>query len=76
MNITLSIPDDVVRQVREYASKHHTSMNQLVRDNLQEYIQSATRQKEAEVALVFMRSLPASLPKEEVLMRSDYSERE
>lgn len=76
MNITLSIPEDIVKQVRDYASKHHTSMNQLVRDNLLEYVQSSSRQEEANEALDFMRSLPPSLPKGEMLTRSDYSERE
>ncbi len=38
-NITLSMPDDLLRKGREYAEKHGTSLNQLIRDLLSNYIQ-------------------------------------
>lgn len=76
MNITLSIPEDIVRRAREYASKNHTSMNQLIREHLQELTRRTSQLKEAEDALDFLRSLPASLPKDELLTRADYAERE
>lgn len=34
VNITLSADARVVRRAREYASQHHTTLNQLVRDHM------------------------------------------
>ena len=34
-NLTLSIPDDLLKKSREYAAKHGTSLNKLVRTLLQ-----------------------------------------
>jgi hypothetical protein len=33
-NITLSIDDDLLREGREYARRHHTTLNSLVREVL------------------------------------------
>ena len=38
-NITLSIPDDLLRKAREYASRNGTSVNQIVRDQLRKITQ-------------------------------------
>ena len=37
-NITLSIPDDLLIKSREYAAKHGTSLNKLVRTLLQSMV--------------------------------------
>ncbi len=34
MNITLSADEQVIRRSREYARRHNTSLNQLIRDYL------------------------------------------
>lgn len=39
-NITLSIPDDLLLKCREYAQKHNTSLNQIIRDLLKNAVQS------------------------------------
>jgi hypothetical protein len=36
MNVTLSVDDEILARVRELASRRGTSLNQLVRDYLQE----------------------------------------
>lgn len=36
MNITLSAPENTVRAVRLWAEEHHTSLNQFIRDSLEE----------------------------------------
>ena len=38
MNITLSVPPAVVEEVRAYAAHHGTSLNQLVRDYLVQFV--------------------------------------
>ncbi len=37
-NVTLSIPDEILRKSREYAQKHGTSLNQMIRDYLSRII--------------------------------------
>ncbi|MDH5382798.1 MAG: type II toxin-antitoxin system HicB family antitoxin [Cyclobacteriaceae bacterium] len=37
-NITLSIPEDILRRSREYAKKHGVSLNQMVRNLLSQTI--------------------------------------
>lgn len=37
-NITLSIPDDLLAKSREYAQRHQTTLNQLVRDMLKRVV--------------------------------------
>ena len=34
MNITLSIPEEAVKSARNYAEKHGTSLNQMVKEHL------------------------------------------
>lgn len=38
-NITLSIPEDLLIKSREYAQRHQTTLNQLVRDMLKRVVQ-------------------------------------
>ena len=38
-NVTLSIPDDLLMKSRIYAQKHNTSLNQLIRDMLSNFVQ-------------------------------------
>ncbi len=37
-NITLSVPDDLLKESRQYAQKHNTSLNALVRNLLEKII--------------------------------------
>jgi len=37
-NVTLSLPDDLLRKSREYASKHGTSLNELIRTLLRRQV--------------------------------------
>jgi len=53
MNITLSTDDETINRSREYALKHGTSVNQLVRD----FLQGLTRQEDRDlVADEFLRN--------------------
>ena len=76
MNVTLSIPEETVKEARLYAAKHGTSLNQLIREHLAELIHQAERRKRAEEAVALFRSLPKTLPAGEKLTREDYAERE
>ncbi len=44
-NITLSIPDDLVTQAREYATKHGTTLNALIRKLLKSTVQTGQQNK-------------------------------
>ena len=39
-NITLSIPDDLLKKSREYAAKHGMSLNKFIRDFLKQVVQN------------------------------------
>jgi len=39
-NITLSMPDDLLRKSREYAEQHGKSLNKFIREILSKYIQN------------------------------------
>ena len=75
MNITLSIPDDVVVNAREYAKKHGTSLNQMIREHLRRFSHEAVRQESAERALAFFQSITPSLPKETRISRDEMEQR-
>ena len=53
MNVTLSVPPAVVQQVRAYAERNGTSLNQLIRDYLQGLVgnESSQRTRAEEFAL-------------------------
>jgi len=44
-NITLSIPEDLVKQGREYAAKHGTTLNALIRKLLKSTVQPVHQTK-------------------------------
>ena len=44
MNITLSAEEQCIRRSREYAKKHGTSLNQLIRDYLNTLIDNNNRE--------------------------------
>ena len=46
MSITLSVPPAIVQEVRLYADKVGTSLNQLVRDYLQKTADASRRERE------------------------------
>ncbi len=75
MNITLSIPDDVVANARDYAKKHGTSLNQMVREHLKRFSQDATRQEEAQRAMTFFQSIIRTLPKDTRNTRDEMEQR-
>ena len=75
MNITLSIPDEVVKMAREYAKRHGTSLNQMVRDHLQKFSQEASRQERAEKALELFQRIVPTLPKDAKISRDEMEER-
>ena len=46
MSITLSVPPAVVHEVRLYADKKGTSLNQMIRDYLQSMADASRRERE------------------------------
>ncbi|MBR4416490.1 MAG: hypothetical protein IKS67_06955 [Victivallales bacterium] len=75
MNITLSIPDDVVANAREYAKRHGTSLNQMVRDHLNRFSGEALRKKRAEIAIAYFQSIVPTLPKDTKISRDEMEQR-
>lgn len=47
VNITLSAEADLVRRTRDYASQHHTTLNQLVRDHMGQLTSGSTPEEAA-----------------------------
>lgn len=39
-NVTLAVPEDLLNKSREYARKHGTSLNQMIRDYLSTTVES------------------------------------
>ena len=75
MNITLSIPDEIVVNAREYAKRHGTSLNQMVRDHLKSFSQEAERQQYAEKAMAFYQSIVPTLPADAKISRDEMEQR-
>ena len=75
MNITLSIPDDVASNAREYAKRHGTSLNQVVRDHLQRFSREAERRKNAENAIAFFQKIVPTIPKDVRISREEMEQR-
>jgi len=75
MNVTLSIPDEIVAKAREYAKRHDTSLNQMVREYLKRFSLEPARQDEAEKAMAFFLSLTPTLPKEVKITRDEMEQR-
>jgi len=59
-NITLSIPEDLIKQGREYAAKHGTTLNGLIRKLLKSTVQSGQQTKARQV-LMEMKKLKSPL---------------
>ena len=59
-NITLSIPEDLIKQGREYAAKHGTTLNELIRKLLKSTVQSGQETKARQV-LMEMKKLKSPL---------------
>ncbi|MFP4430395.1 MAG: DUF6364 family protein [Spirochaetaceae bacterium] len=57
MNITLSADEDLVENAREYARRHGTSLNQMVRDYLRTLTAAETREEAAEAFEAVARSM-------------------
>ncbi|REJ82152.1 MAG: ribbon-helix-helix protein, CopG family [Acidobacteria bacterium] len=74
-NITLSVDDDVLAQVRRHAAEHETSVNALVRQFLTDLAQRESRARQARQRMrELSRSTPArSAPRE--WTREDLHER-
>lgn len=64
MNITLSAPEKTVRAVRAWADANHTSLNQFIRDRLEEKAAElqAERNRRADELVAFLREHPVSMP--------------
>jgi len=57
MNITLSADAELIKKGREYASAHHTSLNQLVRDYLSSITGGSDAEKAADEFMKLARSM-------------------
>ena len=75
MKITLSIPDDVVVNAREYAKKHGTSLNQMVSEHLKRFSQESVRQDTVERALAFFKSITPTIPKGTTITHNEMEQR-
>ena len=75
MNITLSIPDEIVANAREYAKTHGTSLNQMIRDHLNRFSGEAQRKERAENAIAFFQNIVPTLPKDTKITRDEMEER-
>ncbi|MBQ7178890.1 MAG: hypothetical protein IJS08_15850 [Victivallales bacterium] len=71
MNITLSIPNEIVENAREYAKRHNTSLNQLVREHLMKYSQEDEHRKIVEEAVAFFQQIAPTLPKGAKISRDE-----
>jgi hypothetical protein len=60
MNITLSARDELVEQAREYAREHGTSLNQLIRDHLEQLVGETPRDQAADEFAAVAREMGGS----------------
>ena len=58
MNITLSVPTELIRDVRIYAERHSTSLNAIIREHLEKIaaMERKARTDEAEKLKQFLSS--------------------
>ena len=75
MNVTLSIPVDLVKQARRYAEKHGTSLNQMIREHLAGLTHSAEREQIVVQAMAFFRSITPTLPPDTKITREEMERR-
>lgn len=66
MNITLSAPEETIRVVREWAKNENTSLNQFIRDKLEEKAQEVEeeRKRKSKDFKAFLNSLHGRMPKD------------
>ncbi len=64
MNITLSASPETIRIVREWAKRENTSLNQFIRDRLEEKARELQeeRKRESEDFRAFLNSLHGHVP--------------
>jgi plasmid stability protein len=72
-NITFSLPTDLIRKAKVYAAEHDTTINALVRELLQDKLQSACRIRAAAERILalakegpFFTIDPGSISREEM----------
>lgn len=75
MNVTLSIPDHILTQARKRASRQATTINNLIRDFLEDYSQMNEKQKIACEAIDFFNSVTPTIPANERITREEMEER-
>ena len=65
MNITLSAPDATVLAVRSWAAANHTSLNQFIRDRLEEKVAElqAERNRKADEFVRLIQTVHIRVPK-------------
>ena len=65
MNITLSAPDATVLAVRSWAAANHTSLNQFIRDRLEEKVAElqAERNRKADEFARLIQTVRIRVPK-------------
>ena len=59
-NITLSIPEDLIKLGREYASKHGTTLNALIRKLLKAAVQEDQSRNAKDVIVQMKKLRPSS----------------
>ena len=70
-NITLSIQDDLLKAGRDYAQKHHTSLNALVRDLLKKMVTRTPSSHWMDECFQSMDEAKVSLKKKKKWKRED-----
>lgn len=75
MNITISVDKKIVEEARQYARKHSTSLNALIRADLLRYSSSNDHQRRAEEAINYFASIKPVIPAGEKITREEMEER-
>jgi hypothetical protein len=76
MNVTLSIDDDLVNRARDLAQRRGTTLNQMVRDYLEELVGSGMRFRALERLEELWRNGPGGRSGGQRILRDDaYQER-
>ncbi len=75
MNVTLSISEDTIRDARAYAEKHGTSVNQIIREHLDNLSRRAERRERAQTAMAFFENFMPTVPAGTRITREELEER-
>lgn len=75
MNITLSISEEMLRDARDYAEKHGTSVNQMVREHLSIFCKESERQQRVKSAMEFFENMVPTIPAGTRITREELEER-